>query len=235
PSWKEAGGLGTSRWSDGALVVEQSESVHAQLLVFCEKLRIARGLPLRSKIDPDRFRLVPRTAAAAKALALPVTADFNRPEPLSRVLAYLHGSTHVTLLIDQVALAEQRMSAETEALLAADRQPLGQTLTALVEPMDLTWRVVGERAVEITTPQAAAMHAEVEFYPAGELLSGETNGQALIARIERELATAAGSEAPAAHPTIRFDAASRALIVRAPQSMQLRVASILNGWHVARQ
>ncbi|HEV3415560.1 MAG TPA: hypothetical protein VG056_02050 [Pirellulales bacterium] len=233
PSWKEAGGMGTSRWSDGALVIEQSESAHAQLLVFCEKLRVARGLPLRSKIDPDRFRLMPRTAAAARALALPVTADFNRPEPLTRILAHLHDSTHIALLVDQVALAEQRMSAETEGILAADHQPLGQALTALVEPMDLAWRVVGEGAIEITTPQAAAKRADVEFYLAGELLSGDTNGQALVDRIERELAAAAASDPAAARPTVRFDAASRALIVRAPQSVQLRVAAYLSGRRIA--
>ncbi len=247
PSWKDAGatgvpsgpravsGAGSSRWSDGALVIEQNESAHAQMLVFCEKLRLARGLPLRSKLDPAHFSLEPRTAAAKALLSRPVTVNFGRPEPLARVLAYLQGSTQAIILVDQVALAEQRTSVETGGLLVADHQPLDQALTALVEPMDLAWRVVGDHAIEITTPQAAAHRADVEFYRVAELLSGEAAGQQLIGRIERELASAAASDPSSASATIRFDAPSRSLIVRAPQSVQLRVAALLGAWRVARQ
>jgi hypothetical protein len=232
---KESSGTATSRWDEGTLVVEASESAHAQLLVFCEKLRLARGRPLRSKIDPVRFRLEPRTVAAKTALAEPVTVNFGRPESLARILNYLRGPTHVTMLVDQIALAEQRTSIDMEGILTADRQPLGQALTALLEPMDLTWRVVGDRAIEITTPQAAARHGEIEFYPAGELLSGDMSGESLVARIGRELAGSAANDPATVGPAVRFDAASRMLIVRAPQNIQLRVASLLSGWRVARQ
>jgi hypothetical protein len=234
-AWKEAGGTATSRWVDGALVVEASESGHAQLLDFCEKLRIARGLPLRSKFDPARFRIEPRTVGAKAALAEPITVNYGRPESLARILNYLRGSTHLTLLVDQVALAEQRTSIETEGTLVADHQPLGQALTGLLEPMDLAWRVVGERTIEITTPQAAAHHGEIEFYPAGELLAGDASGAALVTRIQRELTASTQNDPAAARPAIHFDAASRMLIVSAPQSVQLRVASLLSGWRVARR
>ena len=247
PSWKDAvgngvpsgpravPGAGSSRWSDGALVIEQNESAHAQMLVFCEKLRLARGVPLRSKLDPARFSLEPRTAVAKAMLSRPVTVNFGRPEPLARMLAYLQSSTQAIFLVDQVALAEQRTSVETGGLLIADHQPLDQALTALVEPMDLAWRVISERTIEITTPQTAARHADVEFYRVAELLSGEAAGQQLIGRIERELASAAASDPSSARATIRFDAPSHSLIVRAPQSLQLRVAALLNDWRVARQ
>jgi hypothetical protein len=233
-AWKQAGGKTTAQWIDGALVVTAGESTHAQLLVFCEKVRVARKLPLRSKIDPARFRLEPRTSLAGPMLADPVTANFGRPESLSRILGYLRGKTQLTLLIDQAALAEQRTSIEMEGTLAADRQPLGQTLTALLEPMELTWRVVGPRAIEITTPQAAARHGEVEFYPAGELAAG-VGGEALVARIDRELAAGADVDPQIPRPVIRFDIPSRALIVRAPQSVQLRVATLLNEWRIAKK
>jgi hypothetical protein len=235
PGTSHVMGAGSSRWSDGALVVEQNESAHAQMLVFCEKLRLARGLPLRSKLDPARFSLEPRTAVAKAVLSRPVTVNFGRPEPLARVLANLQSSTQAIFLVDQVALAEQRTSVETGGLLVADHQPLDQALTALLEPMDLAWRVIGNHAIEITTPQAAVQHANVEFYRVAELLSGETAGQQLIGRIERELASAAASDPSSASATIRFDAPSRSLIVRAPQSVQLRVAALLSGWRVARQ
>jgi len=233
-AWKQAGSKATGEWIEGALVVTASESTHAQLLVFCEKLRVARGLPLRSKIEPARFRLEPRSSGPAAMLSEPVTANFGRPESLTRILNYLRGNTQLTLLVDQPALAEQRTSIDMEAALAADRQPLGQTLTALLEPMELTWRVVGPRAIEITTPQAAARHGEVEFYPVGELAVAG-GGEALVARIGRELVAGADADPQFPRPVIRFDAASRALIVRASQSTQLRLAALLNEWRVAKK
>ncbi len=233
-AWKEAGGKATAQWIDGALVVTAGESTHAQLLVFCEKLRVARGLPLKSKFDPARFRLEPRTSAAVAMLAEPVTANYGRPESLARILSYLRGTTHLTLLVDHAALAEQRTSIDMQGTLAADHQPLGETLTALLEPMELTWRVVGPRAIEVTTPQAAARHGEVEYYPAAELAAGG-GGEALLARIGRELAAGADADPQGPRPVIRFDAASRALVVRAPQSMQLRVAALLNEWRIAKK
>jgi hypothetical protein len=226
---------GTSRWSDGALVVEQSESAHTQMIIFCEKLRLARGLPLRSKLDPARFGLEPRTSAAKAMLSRPVTLNFGRPEPLASVLAYLQTSTQAIFLVDQVALAEQRTSVDMRGVLVANGQPLDQALTTLLEPMDLAWRVVGERTIEITTPEAAAKHADVEFYRVTELLGGDGKGEQLIARLQRELSSASASDPVRAAATIRFDAPSRALIVRAPQIVQLRAAALLSTWRVARQ
>jgi hypothetical protein len=234
-SWKEARGAGTSRWSDGALVIEQNESAHAQMIVFCEKLRLARGLPLRSKLDPDIFNLEPRTAAAKATLSKSVTLNFGRPEPLASVLAYLHNSTQAIFLVDQIALAQQQTSVAANGILVADRQPLGQALTTLLEPMDMTWRVVDGRTIEITTNQAAARHCDVEFYRVAELLAGDPAGQQLIARIERELASTIAADPSIPAAKIHFDAPSRSLIVRAPQDVQLRVAALLSGWRVARQ
>jgi hypothetical protein len=233
--WKESGAAGVSNWSDGALVVDQSESAHAQLLILCEKLRVARGQPLRSRLDSARFRLEPRMVRAKSALSQPVTLNYSHPEPLSRILAYLGPTAHVNLLVDGLALAEQRMSVDTEGQLTADHQPLGQALANLLEPMELTWRVIGDRTIEITTPQAAARHAELEFYPVRELLTAEAGGEALVERIQRDLATQLSSDPAITRPTIQFDPPSRALIVRAPQSVQVRVQSLLGAWRVAGQ
>jgi hypothetical protein len=198
-------------------------------------MRLARGLPLRSKLDPAQFSLEPRTAAAKAMLSRPVTLNFGRPEPLASVLAYLQTSTQAILLVDQVALAEQRTSVDMRGVLVANGQPLDQALTTLLEPMDLAWRVVDGRTIEITTPEAAARHADVEFYRVTELLGADGNGEQLIARLQRELSSAGASDPATTAATIRFDAPSRALIVRAPQSTQLRVAALLSTWRVARQ
>ena len=229
-SWKEAGGPGIGEWSDGALMVEQSDAVHSQLIVLCEKLRVARRLPLKSRLDPERFRLETRTQRAKAALTASVTANFARPESLAHILTYLGQLTHVRLLPDQIALAEKRMSVDTEGFLTARNQPLAQSLASLLEPMALTYRVVDEHTIEITTPAGVGQHPELEFYPVRELLTSEVSGDALASRLLHELAGAGLPNSPVQATAIYFDAPSEYLLVRAPQSTHLRIQSLLGSW-----
>src|SRR5262249_49083246 len=67
-SWREAGGKASLVAGSDALVVEQSQPVHFELLSFCEKLRVARGKPIRSRYDPARFSLTTRTEKARQLL-----------------------------------------------------------------------------------------------------------------------------------------------------------------------
>ncbi len=215
----------------GALMVMAGPSVHTQLLVFCEKLRLARGLPLRSHGDSARFHLDSRTANAKATLESPITANFSVPRPLEAILAYLRGATHLNLVVDYGALAAAGMSADSESVLMAQRQPFGQALAALLEPLDLTYRVVDDHTLLITTTKAAAQHAEIEFYSAADVVPAGSDGHDVITRISRQLATGDASPGQVA---IEFDAPSKFLIVRAPQSIQRRIESLLGNWRVAK-
>jgi len=233
--WSEANGSATSEWSEGSLVVTADASAHAQLLVLCEKLRLARGVPLKSRIDPARFHLDTRAAHAKTALDAPITVNFARPEALEKIVAYLRSTTRMNLLVDNIALAEDGMSGESEGVLIAQKQTLDSALGSLLDPMELAYRVIDERTIEITTPKAAARHAEVEFYPAGDLLAAGSDGHELVTRLTRELNAAISAGPVLSSPSIQFDAPSKYLIVRAPQSLQHRVESLLGTMRVARQ
>jgi hypothetical protein len=233
--WSEANGSATSEWSEGALLVTADASAHAQLLVLCEKLRLARGLPLRSHIDRTQFHLDSRSAHAKAMLEVPITVNFARPEALGKIVAYLRSTTQLNLLIDSVALGEDGMSTDSEGILTAQQQAFGSGLFSLLEPMELTYRVIDQRTLEITTPKAAARHAEIEFYPAGGLVPPGADGHELIARITRELSAAGPAGSGLSPATIQFDSVSKYLIVRAPQGLQRRVESLLGTWRVARQ
>ena len=60
-TWKANGGKGTIEVDGGTLHIDQSLAVRREALIFCERLRAARGLALRSKYPPtllsDRFAL----------------------------------------------------------------------------------------------------------------------------------------------------------------------------------
>ncbi len=55
-SWQPNGGAGTLIATPNILTITQTGSVHHQILVFCEKLRVARGLPPKSRLDPKKAR-----------------------------------------------------------------------------------------------------------------------------------------------------------------------------------
>src|SRR5207247_748683 len=48
-TWKSAGGAGAIQVNGTTLHIEQSDAVRRQVVICCERLRLARGLALRSK------------------------------------------------------------------------------------------------------------------------------------------------------------------------------------------
>ena len=83
-SWQSSGGQGTMNAKGGALVVEQSEPAHGEILTFCEKLRIARGLPQKSRFNPAQFGS-PRAAIVPKrSCSAPSLRTFTRPRRCRR-------------------------------------------------------------------------------------------------------------------------------------------------------
>ena len=61
-SWQQRGGQGTLESGSDELIIQQTADVHFQVYVLCEKLRVARGQPVRSQPNQHRYRLDTRTA-----------------------------------------------------------------------------------------------------------------------------------------------------------------------------
>jgi hypothetical protein len=195
--------------------------------MLCERLRVARGKPTKSRYDPATFRLVSRHAKAEKLLTRPVTANFATPQSLQAVIGWLRQATGATILIDHAALARSGMSQESHAAVVANSKPLEQLLDDLLSPIDLTWLAVDDRTIEITTPQAAARRMEVEFYGVRELATDADTGRALADKLRREIDPQSWGDAPTA-AALHFDVPSRTLIVRAPYGLHAEVEATIN-------
>jgi hypothetical protein len=78
-SWQSANGEGVMAQESDALLIDQTPSVHGQILAFCEKLRVARSLPIKSKFPASRFELTSRREKASNLLQRSVTANFASP------------------------------------------------------------------------------------------------------------------------------------------------------------
>ncbi|HEY2761468.1 MAG TPA: hypothetical protein VGI75_12015, partial [Pirellulales bacterium] len=225
-SWQQSGGKGTIVAANGALLVNQDESAHAAILNFCEKLRTARGLPLKSHLDPARFTLLTREDRAHALLSQTMSANFATPQPISTVAWWLHQKLGASFVVDRQSLAADEISDESDCVGMVIAKPLSTLLDDLTGSAGLTWRAIDEKTVEITTAASATQQMDVEFYPVAGLAADDQSSNKLIAEIETKLAAKAWGNA-ADQAVIRYDMPSNMLIVRAPQRLEAHIEAYL--------
>ena len=225
-SWQAGGGRGTIAPDGGSLRISQTAEVHYRIVVFCEKLRVARTMPLRSRYDPKRFRLTTRTAEAADRLAAPMTANFHEPVPLGRIVAYIEDRTGIDLLLDLPTLYRAGISPDLPATLNVDQQPVAIALDELLGPLGLAYRVVDATTIEISTRPSIAARLELEFYPIGELLAKQQAATALLEKIKSLVAGATWDDA-GGPGILHIDRKADCLIVLQSQTAQAEIERLL--------
>jgi len=225
-SWQIAGGRGKLEAPARSLAITQTESIHHRITVFLEKLRVARGLPLRSSLDREQVKLQTRHTAAKPLLQRELTANFRQPAALAEVLGFLSYAADAQIVIDHAALASAGITAATKASVAVSSQPLAVALRELLTPLGLGYRVVDERTIEITFRQALASRLELEFYPVRPLVDKGHSAAELMETIRRRVAPAAWNDAggPAA---MYFDKSAACLIVLQSQPAQVGIEQLL--------
>ena len=227
-SWRESGGRGTMEPDGGGLDVLQTDAVHHKLITFCERLRLARGLPLRSRGDHARFSLSTRPAAATENLSRPVSLNFREPARLTRILADLEKASGVKIHINWLMLVGEGVSAGTTGTLIARQIPLAEALGRLLQPLGLAYRVISVDTIEVTTRKAALAKLELEFFPVRDLLDKGLAVDLLTEPIKERLAPDSWSDA-GGPGILYFDQPSRCLIVLQPQQTQVSIELLLAG------
>jgi len=150
----------------------QAGEVHGQVLVFCEKLRLARHKPLRSATIPIASTLATRLSQARKMLETARDGQFSpagrrwpKSSPsLPRRPGAIFSST-------APALAAVETSDRVEASLTAKKLPLRAALGELLRPLGLTYRAIGPSTIQVTSKEAAEERLDLEFYPVGSWLA----------------------------------------------------------------
>jgi hypothetical protein len=226
-AWESAGGPGVMREALPSLVMQQEETILLRAIVFCERLRAARGLPPQSNFAPELFSLEPRFARAAPDLAKPVTLNYPQPTALTRILERLSSEGGVEILVDWPSLVELGWSPDTEATVTANGQPLGELLADLLQPMGLTYRIVDPALLQVTSPTAADACWDIEFYPLPVLPATSDSPAAWVTQLRNDLT---GGDPAALSGVLVFDAPSRHLIAALPQTQQRKLAErLVNG------
>jgi hypothetical protein len=227
-SWEASGGSGGIEGAGGQLTIRQTHPVAEQVVVFLDKLRLARGKPAAGEASLRPRSLETRYAAAKALLDAPVTANFRRPARLAEIVAHLRSVSKVQFLFDGLAMSAAGASPDTLAQLTVAQQPLGEALESLLEPLRLGYRIVDGKTILITTAQAVEERLEIEFYPVGQLAGDEAMGAALVERIKGQLAPRSWDDA-GGPGLVEYDPAG-CLIVLQTQPLQIELEQLLDGW-----
>lgn len=227
-SWKEAGGQGTIQLQEQSLLVQHEETILYQVLGFCEKLRVARGLQPRGKLDPALFALTPRSQRAASLLETPVSVNFLRPERLGVIVSRIGKESGAHILMDWRGAAQMGWNPDAQLSFTSGGRPLAETLRALLEPMELTYRIVDRDLLQITSPMALDAAVELEFYPVAELLGAARTADQLLDAISAHLGAGLLRD-QGGLGVLRFDPPSQCVLAALPQPQQQAVAAFLAG------
>ena len=207
-----------------SIILRGSEATHFDLLTFCEKLRVARGLTPRSDYEEARFDLTTRTSNLRETLSKNISLNYIQPTRLVEILQRITAETGVSILIDWQALATIQWTPDAECTLTVSEQPLGEALRSLLEPMELAYRIVDGTTLQVTTPKAIASRKELEFYPIAKLLPDSAGIEDLVGRITLAL----GKKSDFGE--IQIDPKSRCLIASVPQPVQVELEKLLHEW-----
>jgi hypothetical protein len=224
---RQSVGAGSMEILPDVLRIRQTGQVHYQITIFCEKLRVARGMKTTSRLDPKKFTLTTRTARAKAILgrSLNLNLDPSVPISLGSLIERFKQVIGCEILVDRPGLAAIGISEGTTARFKVEKLPLGEALARYLGPLDLFWRVVDANTLQVTTKKAIAERMELEFYPIGRQLGGRPPA-ALIEQIKAALHGAVWGEGAGAG-ALDFDPLSQCLIVRQSQPVQREIEEIL--------
>ncbi len=227
-SWQAGGGPGSIEVAPNLFHIRQTAAVHYRVLLFCEKLRIARGLATKSHqiLKPEQLSLATRWQRLQPTLDKPVSAAFREQAPLATIVAELGKAADVDIVIDQASLAVAGMT-NLRAKLLVDKLSLERALNGLLKPLGLVWRAVDAHTLEIASTKTLSSRLELEFYNAAEPLAKEP-ADALVHRLQTALGSAAWAEGDGLGAMI-VDAPAKCLIVLQTPAKQMELGMILAG------
>jgi hypothetical protein len=130
------------------------------------------------------------------------------------------------VLIDNVALRKVGLSAEHKTSLQATKEPVVDVLVKLADALEISFRLIDAKTVQLTSRAEAAAVAEFEFYPLGELLAVGASADELMRHIQGRISPDTWAAAKG-HGRLHFDSLSRCLIVLNSQTVQIEVEDYL--------
>ncbi|MEO1971629.1 MAG: hypothetical protein ABGX07_08740, partial [Pirellulaceae bacterium] len=223
-TWRPSGGRGTIETRESFLNVAQSAAVHFEIARFLERLRLARGASLQGLIDVHKVKLQPRFAPALDRLDTPTTPSNVQPTFLTGILRNLGESSDFDILIDWPSLVAQGWNYETRGTFQCREEPFGEAMSRLLAPLDLSFRVLDEDMLVVTTVGNVESKIDIELYSVTGMLPEQVQ-QRIYERVRPILGDRLLDKDSGV--VLLFDDVSYTVIVAAPQRHQAEVARTL--------
>ena len=223
-TWKENRGIGTITIGENGIDILQTKQVQFEVARFVERLRLARRKALRGLTGDAPVTLQPRFAPALERLSNPVSLQIVQPTELNRILRQLGELVDVDVLIDWPVLAKQGWTHETKGTFQCKEEPFGEALARLLTPLDLSYRVLNETTLVVTTVDLVENTPDLELYSVDGL-----NPNNLRQRIFEQVRPILGDRLVDRESgfALVFDDVSFTVIISAPQRHQAEIAQAL--------
>ena len=225
-SWKANGGKGTIEVQGTNLHITQSLTARREALIFCERLRLARGLPLKSKFPAALLTVDSPYEKIGTTLNRPTTFTFLAWTPLADVLRQWQETSNITILVDWPALRDVEFTPATPVACSTIERPWTEALDGVLEPLGLGWWASDGQTIQITSRDALDRIERVEFYSVPKQVRDELgSGASVVAAIKKQIADNVGDKVNTDGPRIELDEKSGRLIVRATPAVQRYLSS----------
>jgi hypothetical protein len=156
-----------SQFIDGKFAVTAPLATQYDLVVLCERLRLARKLPLKTKYPPSLLSAEPSLTTLAPMLDRRTTFSFVEPTPLADVFAHWRRVTGLSILVDWRALADIGYGPRSTVECSVTNRPLRAALDGVLGGLGMTWGAIDGRTLWLTTHDAVQQPDTIEFYPPG--------------------------------------------------------------------
>jgi len=214
----------TLRFESSQLVVEHNHSDHFRLALLLDKVRKARGLTPQNGF-PKLALLMPRTTQILPKLSKPASFKFRYDTPLHDILQAIGKAGDLDVIINWQAAASVGWGPNAETSLLVDDRLVSNAFSNVLEPMDLTIRVLDAGSVEVTTWDQMAHQLDIEAYAVGHVTTPKTAEEWMSALKTKLAATTRSSRSR--QWAFFYDEQSKHLFVRAPQVQHIRLSKIL--------
>ena len=229
-TWKSTGGKGTLAANGTTLHIEQSDAVRRQVVVFCERLRLARGLAIQSKYPAALLSVESPHHHLSAKLGEHTTFTFLPWTRLDDVVRNWQELSGLKLLVDWGALAEAELAPSSPVACSALDRSWQESLDGVLEPLGLGWWAVDGGTIQITSVAALEKIQRVEFYQVpAKLRATFASNQALVDSLQKELGEAAGKQGKPLQAHIEVDGPSARLIVLATPTAHRHLSQRLGG------
>lgn len=237
-TWKSQGGDASISIEGDKLRIVHSKLVADEVLRFLEQWRVLHGIPQQT--DRTEGKLAPEVFGW-DSLNVPITLNYYVPTPLSQCFRNIRSRTNLRILTNHLALIEQdeRVDSTYSRVYASKEKgdTIDDALNGFLADVDLCYRIIDEKTIEVTTLEEAAnsanMHFEVHLLSKQGKEIDPIEAEGIIASIRGAIAPESwripGNARTLGLGDLAYDPESGCLIVRQSQPVQRMIRKWISG------